>query len=172
MRPLLVGTPGWGRPARLRIAAPRIPAAGPLVRSSSVTPGPPSTSPVREGLFTEGDDPHLLGAICSTCGNQHFPRTDSCPYCGADTVEPRALPSTGRLWAWTTVTAAPPGYGGPVPFGFGVVELDGCVRVITRLTEPDADALQAGQSMHLVVDQVGEDEQGAITSWAFAPDAP
>jgi uncharacterized OB-fold protein len=70
------------------------------------------------------------------------------------------------------VTAAPPGYRGPVPFGFGVVELGERLRVITRLTEPDAAALHAGQSMRLVVDEVGEDEDGAVTSWAFAPEAP
>jgi uncharacterized protein len=140
------------------------------LRCSPVTPGPPSAAPVREGLFTGGDDPHLVGAICRTCGNQHFPRTDSCPYCGADTVEACELPSTGRLWAWTTVTAAPPGYSGPVPFGFGVVELGECLRVVTRLTEPDATALHAGQSMRLVVDDVGGDE-GSVTSWAFAPEA-
>jgi uncharacterized OB-fold protein len=139
-----------------------------------VTLGPPSAPPVppvRDGLFTDGDDPHLLGAICRTCGNQHFPRTDNCPFCGADTVEACDLPSTGRLWAWTTVTAAPPGYGGPVPFGFGVVELGEGLRVVTRITEPDPTALHAGQPMRLVIDDVGGDGE-SITSWAFAPEEP
>ncbi len=126
-------------------------------------------TPVREGLFTEGAEPRLLGATCPTCGSIHFPRTELCPFCGADSVEACELPSTGRLWAWTTVTAAPPGYHGPVPYGFGVVELGDCVRVVTRLTEPDAGALRAGQSMHLVVDDVGEGDE-ALTTWAFAPD--
>ena len=136
-----------------------------------MTPGPPSAPPIREGLFTGGDDPHLLGAICRTCGSRHFPRTDSCPYCGGGAVEACELPSTGRLWAWTSVTAAPPGYGGPVPFGFGVVELGECLRVVTRITEPDADALHAGQPMRLVIDDVCGDGDPA-TSWAFAPAGP
>ena len=31
----------------------------------------------------------------------------------------------------------PPGYAGPIPYGFGVVELGSCIRVVTRLTVPD-----------------------------------
>jgi uncharacterized protein len=128
-------------------------------------------TPVHEGLFTEGEEPHLIGASCQACGSQHFPRTDTCPYCGADSVLACELPTTGRLWAWTTVTAAPPGYAGPVPYGFGVVELGDCIRVVSRLTEPDVEALHAGQVMRLVVDDVGDSVEGPVLSWAFAPAA-
>ncbi len=79
------------------------------------------------------------------------------------------LPTEGRLWAWTTVTAAPPGYDGPVPFGFGVVELGDTIRVVTRITEPDVTALHPGQAMRLVVDEVGERDGDTVVSWAFAP---
>jgi uncharacterized OB-fold protein len=127
-------------------------------------------TPVHEGLFTTGEDPHLIGGSCRTCRSQHFPRTDTCPYCGADTIVASELPTTGRLWAWTTVTAAPPGYHGPVPYGFGVVELGECLRVVTRLTEPDAAALHTGQPMRLVLDDVGDSAEEAVLSWAFAPE--
>ena len=63
------------------------------------------------------------------------------------------LSSEATLWAWTAVTAAPPGYAGPVPFGFGVVELmHEQLRVITRLTEPDPARLAFGQPMRLVAE--------------------
>jgi uncharacterized OB-fold protein len=156
--PTSQGGPSDGRPSQPATPPP------PLLRSGPVTP-------VREGLFTEGAEPHLIGASCATCGRQHFPRTDTCPYCGADTVSACELPSTGRLWAWTTVTAPPPGYAGPVPYGFGVVELGECIRVVTRLTVPDAAALHAGQAMRLVLDDVGDAGQGPLLSWAFAPEA-
>ena len=55
------------------------------------------------------------------------------------------LSRQGTLWAWTAVTAPPPGYQGEVPFGIGVVELPEGVRVITRLTESDPGALAEGQ---------------------------
>ncbi len=60
-----------------------------------------------------GDEPRLLGSHCRHCGARHFPRVDSCPYCGTPDPDDCDLSPNGRLWAWTTVTAAPPGYEGP-----------------------------------------------------------
>jgi uncharacterized OB-fold protein len=125
--------------------------------------------PVHDGLFVGGAEPHLIGATCRTCGREHFPTTSTCPYCGSRDVEAGPLPTVGRLWAWTAVTAAPPGYGGPVPYGFGVVELGDSLRLVTRITEPDVAALRVGQEMHLVLDEVGERDGQAVVSWAFAP---
>ena len=99
-------------------------------------------------------------------GHHHFPVGPVCPYTGADDVEAVLLPRDGRLWAWTAVTHPPPGYDGPVPYGFGVVELDGIgLRVVTRLTEADPSRLHPGQLMTLVTDDLGDQ----VATWAFAP---
>ncbi|MCE7885697.1 MAG: OB-fold domain-containing protein [Actinobacteria bacterium ATB1] len=75
-----------------------------------------------------------------------------------------------RLWAFTTVNAAPPGYEGPVPYGFGVVELPGGMRLVTRLTETDHSVLEEGMPMVLTHDVVATDADGTeVVSWAFAP---
>jgi uncharacterized OB-fold protein len=124
---------------------------------------------VHDNLFTTGAEPRLIGGTCRDCARQHFPSTSTCPYCGSSAIDSVTLPTTGRLWAWTQITAPPPGYTGPVPFGFGVVELGECLRVVTRLTEADASALQTGQPMHLVLDEVGERDGDPVVSWAFAP---
>ncbi|HEX4492738.1 MAG TPA: OB-fold domain-containing protein [Acidimicrobiia bacterium] len=118
------------------------------------------------------DGPVLHGGYSPTSGLHHFPRFARCPYTGADDVEPAELPTTGTLFLWTAVTAPPPGYAGPVPFGFGVVELPNGLRVITRITEPDPTALQAGASMRLVADVVAVDDDGTeVVAWAFAPES-
>lgn len=125
------------------------------------------TVPVREGLFADG---HLLGGRCAACERHHFPASSRCPYCGSDAVAGAPLSDRGTLWAWTAVTAAPPGYRGEVPFGFGVVELVEGVRVITRLTEADPARLAFGMPMHLVVDELHTDDDGnRVVSYAFAP---
>ena len=127
--------------------------------------------PITGGLFELHDDGtiELIGGYSPTSGRFHFPRLDSCPYTGAGDVETVALSGAATLWAWTAVTAAPPGYLGPVPFGFGVVELTHeKLRVITRLTEPDPAHLEFGQAMRLVADTLpGEDGEPVVT-WAFA----
>ena len=113
----------------------------------------------------------LVGGWSPTSGQAHFPPGPLCPYSGADYVEARDLPRTGTLFAWTAVTAAPPGYDGPVPYGFGIValagpEIDGTeLRVIGRLTEADPAALSFGQAMEVVAEEL----PGVRRLWAFAP---
>jgi uncharacterized OB-fold protein len=114
----------------------------------------------------------LLGGWSPTSGRHHFPRADTCPYTGATDVEPVELSSQGRLWAWTAVTAAPPGYDGPVPYGFGVVELPEGLRLVTRLTETDPSRLRAGQAMRLVADELTVAGGDTVAAWAFTPVAP
>jgi uncharacterized OB-fold protein len=125
---------------------------------------------VRPGLFTDGDAPALLGSRCRACGAHHFPRHDTCPYCAVEDPEPAELSRRGTLWAWTAVTAPPPGYLGEVPYGMGVVELPEGIRVITRLTEPDPGALAAGQPMELRVVPLHRTPEGDdVITFAFAP---
>ena len=127
---------------------------------------------VHDGLFEIDDDGtlHLVGGYSPTSGRYHFPLLDACPYTGATDVERVRLSGDATLWAWTAVTAAPPGYRGDVPYGFGVVELTNeKLRVITRLTEPDPSALAFGQPMHAVADTLHVDDDGnEVLTWAFA----
>jgi uncharacterized OB-fold protein len=116
---------------------------------------------MKDLLRRDGDSIVLLGGYSRTSGHHHFPLGEVCPYTGADDVEPVDLPVTGRLWLWTAVTSAPPGYEGPVPYGFGVVDLDGIdLRVVGRLTAADPANLREGQPMRLVPD---------LGVWAWEP---
>jgi uncharacterized OB-fold protein len=130
------------------------------------------TVPVHAGLFTIESDgsPVLIGGRCANCSAHHFPLAGICPYCSSDHVDETRLSSAGRLWGWTAVTAAPPGYRGEVPFGFGVVELPEGLRVITRLTEPDPARLMFGEPMHIELAPLHVDDEGrAVVTYAFAP---
>lgn len=131
-----------------------------------------ATRPLHEGLFRSRPDGSivLVGGYSATSGRTHFPRLAACPYSGADDVEEVELPTEGRLWGWTAVTARPPGYDGDVPFGFGIVELTDGLRVVTRLTVADPHALTYGQPVHLVPDVLTTDDDGtAVVTYAFAP---
>jgi uncharacterized OB-fold protein len=131
--------------------------------------------PVRAGLF-EIDDTglRLRAGRCDACGRLQFPRADDCPLCGRGPVDDVLVSGAGAtLWAWTAVQAPPPGYSGPVPYGFGVVELVEGLRVVTRLTEADPGKLHFGQPMRLVADPLHTDDDGAtVVTWAFAPVDP
>jgi len=132
-----------------------------------------ATRMVKEGLFVDEDPPSLLGSRCALCGAYHFPRHDTCTYCAAEETRPAALSRTGRLWAWTAVTAAPPGYAGETPYGVGVVELPEGIRVITRLTESDPATLSLGCPMELRIMPLHRDAEGIhVRTYAFAPVPP
>ncbi len=126
---------------------------------------------IQPGVFELCDDGScvLVGGYSPTSARYHFPLQPVCPYSGATDVERVELSREGTLWGWTAVTAAPPGYDGPVPYGFGVVELTHeQLRVVTRLTESDPSALEFGAAMRLVPDVVGRDDDGTdVAVWAF-----
>jgi uncharacterized OB-fold protein len=126
---------------------------------------------IQPDVFALRDDGScvLLGGYSATSGLYHFPLQTVCPYTGAADVAPVELSGEGTLCGWTAVTAAPPGYDGPVPYGFGVVELTReRLRVITRLTEADPSALASGDAMRLVADGVAHDDDGTeVVVWAF-----
>src|SRR5439155_1115144 len=81
-------------------------------------------------------------------------------------VETRVGPA-GRLYLSTAVLSRPPGYRGEVPYGFGVVELEGGLRVIARLTESRLERLRPGLALSLVVEPLFTDDDGtAVLSYA------
>ena len=126
--------------------------------------------PVHEGLFATDAEgaARLVAGKCRSCGRYQFPRAALCPYCGGDEVEEVLLSPDGTLWAWTAVTAPPPGYPGDVPYGFGVVELPEGLRVVTRLAEADPANLRFGQDMRLELVPLHTDDEGrAVVTWAF-----
>jgi uncharacterized OB-fold protein len=119
-------------------------------------------------LRVDEDGVTLVGGWSPTSGLRHFPRSPVCPFTGADDVEPVDLPRTGRVWLHTTVSIAPPGYSGPVPYGLGIVELDGdpMLRVVSRLR---GDGIAPGTRVVLDGDEVpGPDGEPSVT-WVFHP---
>jgi uncharacterized protein len=131
----------------------------------------PAPREIAPGLFTtDAGAPRLRAARCAACERLHFPAAESCPYCGHDACEAHLVGETGTLYLYTAIASRPPGYRGPLPYGFGVVELPEGLRIVTRLTETDLTALRPGLPMRLVVEPVFTDDDGTpVLSWAYAP---
>lgn len=129
--------------------------------------------PITAGLFVEEPDgPRLLAGRCAACGKLHFPAGPVCPYCAVEGCAETRVGPAARLCLYTAVTATPPGYRGEVPYGFGVVELAGGLRVIARLTQHRLDRLRPGLAMRLVVEPLFTDDDGRpVLSYAFRPEA-
>lgn len=128
----------------------------------------PAAPPIREGLFVVDDDGvRLVTGACDRCGEPHFPRTDSCPYCGG-AVSERRLGPDGAVVLATVVRRAPPGYGGPVPYGFGVVRLAGTrLEIVSRIGARDLDSVAPGVEVSLALEELPGEDGAPRAVWTF-----
>ena len=139
----------------------------------------PSTPvPAVEGWFTTGEEPHLLGTRCTTCGNVLFPRGEGfCrnPECRGREVEEVELSRTGTVWSYTDAQYQPPAPYVPatdpyVPFALAAVELPEGLVVLGQLADGFGVAdVQVGDEVELVVETLHADETGERTIWKWRP---
>jgi uncharacterized OB-fold protein len=120
----------------------------------------------RSVLRVDDDGITLLGGRSATSGQRHFPRSPVCPFTGADDVEPIDLPRAGTVWLHTSVNLPPPGYAGPVPYQFGIVELDGepLLRIVSRLS---GEGLAPGTRVELTGEELPGPDGEPVLTWAF-----
>jgi hypothetical protein len=132
---------------------------------------------IKDGLFAgpldDLADVHLCGSKCAACGEMGLGSLDACPNCGSADLSPVALGDRGTLYTYTIVRHRPPGnYRGPAefkPFGLGLVEVDGVLRIMAPLL-PAIDDLRIGMPLRLHPHVLRTDENGAEVV-AFAYDA-
>lgn len=114
---------------------------------------------VRPGIFSAGENPHLLGGYCSRCGTHHFPAPEICPGCFGP-VEEVDLGGRATLYSITTIRIKPP-LGLPKPYRVGYVDLLRVPLRIFTLLDPDQDQqLSIGQELQLKVARLGVNADG------------
>lgn len=126
------------------------------------------------------DGPSLLGSRCRHCDERYFPAARSCTRCSGTDLEAWPLGSEGLLWSWTIqgfLPKAPYDSGETeadfTPYGVGYVEMASGIKVESRLTTADPEALRIGMRMALtlVPYRVAPDGEPVFT-YAFAPALP
>jgi len=113
---------------------------------SLLTEGGATATPVLPGILRL-DPPALLAGRCSACGDLRFPATPLCAGCGGEEIESVALSPEGRLFTFSIVRMAPPGYEGEVPYAVGIVELPDGIRVEATIVAADLEALAVGDAV-------------------------
>jgi uncharacterized OB-fold protein len=76
---------------------------------------------------------------CTRCGKLIFPAPEFCPDCAHGDIEAAELPQVGRLYTWSVVHAARPGWN--APFVLGYVDLGPDVRVLAHIVDADPNEL-------------------------------
>jgi uncharacterized OB-fold protein len=140
--------------------------------------GEKPTVPVIEGWFTQGAEPHLIGARCTRCKTYFFPKTQtlcSNPACEGSEFEEVELSRVGRIWSYTENCFKPPEpYVSPepfVPYTVAAVELAAEKMVVLGQLAAGSDPaqLEVGTQVELVLGTLHEDEKNAYQMWYWRP---
>ena len=131
--------------------------------------------PFKTGLWTvqPSGEARLLGSRCRSCGEVFFPRKEHgfCLHCGKKQLEDIELSPQGKIAHLTEVVQPPAGgfYHGPVPYYFGLVDLDNGVRVETHL-DGDSEQLKRGTRVQLIIKTLYKDNDGnEVQIYSFQP---
>jgi hypothetical protein len=126
-----------------------------------------AVTPVAQGLWTDEDEPRLIGGQHTVSGEIVFPMPlgDA-----AQHFEAIALSRAGTLWSWTSQDFRPksPPYTGPeafTPYLVGYVELPGQVIVETRIEGAHLADLSLGMAMEMVLTEFA----AGRSTFAFKP---
>lgn len=76
-------------------------------------------------------DVRLRGVQCADCGMKVFPATEVCPGCLSTSLRELTLGGEGRLYSYTTVHVAPPGW--QTPYVVGYVDTPEGVRLFGKV---------------------------------------
>ena len=135
--------------------------------------------PAADGWFTMDEaQPQLVGARGVTSGSYFWPTAlavSGNPARPGEERGPALLSRRGRLWSWTTNHYAPPEpYVSPdpfVPYTVCAVELETEQMVVLGqlATGADAEQLEVGMPMELVLGPLYEDDDHEYVVWQWAP---
>jgi uncharacterized OB-fold protein len=125
----------------------------------------------RVWVLREKGAPRLLGHKCGFCGELFFPQrtVDQCLHCHREGLKDVELGPWGKLKSFTKVMQPPAGgfYKGPVPFLYGLVDLDEGVRVETHLLG-DLENMWVGARVKLCLRNLYKDEKNeTVQIYAF-----
>jgi uncharacterized OB-fold protein len=128
---------------------------------------------INEKLFklpSPEEEPRLMGVKCKRCGELFFPERTKCIKCFAEDMEEISLSQRGKVYSYTIVHHATPGYTGPLPYAVGAVELPGGIVILSPLTQCQLDQLKIGMNVELVLEKLYEDDNGnEVMSYKFRP---
>jgi hypothetical protein len=139
----------------------------------------PQQIPADERFLALGDEPHLVGRRCASCGTYVFPLAPvTCPNPACDGTEFTEVPlcTTGRVWSYTDARYQPPApyvAADPYsPFAIAAVELadEGLVVLGQVAAGFTVDDLEVGAEVALVVEPLYREPDGTERmTWRWQP---
>ena len=92
----------------------------------------------------------LMGSQCNECGTHFFGAPQFCVRCTSDRLKPVELSKKGKLYSYTIVRQAPPGWQGPVPYILGSVTLPEGPQITSEIIDCPEESVKIGMILEVV----------------------
>ena len=92
----------------------------------------------------------LLGSQCNECGTHFFSEPQYCVRCTSNSLKPVELSKEGKLYTYTIVRQAPPGWQGQVPYILGSVALPEGPHITSEIVDCPEDKVKVGMPLEVV----------------------
>jgi uncharacterized OB-fold protein len=103
----------------------------------------------------------LEAAKCAGCGKIYYPPRRVC-VCGGREFETVGLPNTGKVVTYTVIRVGPSDFSDEVPYGLGIVELDGGVRLMAQLVDVPLEEIKTGMPVTLEFRKIYQEGEAGI----------
>lgn len=103
----------------------------------------------------------LEAGKCSACGKMYYPPRRVCP-CGGREFETVTLPDAGKVVTYTIIRVGPSDFTDEVPYGLGIVELDGGVRLMAQIVDVPLEDIKTGMPVRLEFRKIYQEGEAGI----------
>ena len=103
----------------------------------------------------------LEAGKCSSCGKIYYPPRLVC-VCGGRDFETVALSGTGKVVTYTIIRVGPSDFVEEVPYGLGIVEVDGGVRLMAQIVDVPLDDIKTGMPVRLEFRKIYQEGEAGI----------
>lgn len=118
--------------------------------------------------FWDGAREHrFLVPVCTSCGTGNWPPYPACRACLNEDFDWTEVSGDGEVYSCTIVRRGPGDFENDVPYGLGLVQLEGlkgdCL-VMGRISADDLEQVDVGSRVRVVYQDIPDED---VTIWAF-----
>ena len=129
---------------------------------------------LRDGLFSlpsgNNEKPRLIAGKCVQCGDISFPSKERCGKCSSSSIDNILLSNKGKIYTYTIVRQAFPGYKLPNIVAIVKVPEDDTLMIISQIKECDVEEVKIGMEVEMVIDELYTALNGcSVIGYAFKP---
>ncbi len=109
----------------------------------------------------------LQATRCKACRAIHFPPRSRCLQCGSRDSEEVRLRGRGRVLSLTRIFQPARGFNDAVGTLIALVELQEGIRITAQLTDVEAEEVEIGQEVEMVVRRLRTDEEKGLIVYGY-----